>query len=176
MKEIAPSIPYRGAGSGHPKEGGAGAFAAQARDFGLKVLDRFRNPHIQHQWISITMQYTSKMKLRVIPVLVEHYKRHNEPPVHIALGFAAWLLFMRTEKMEGWDDRSAYVSAMWANRPPEEVVLKVLGDETLWGVDLLLLKGFPEVVAAQLDILMNKGAVTALAMIGGKYAMKKDII
>ncbi len=159
MKEIAPSIPYAPA-------------RENAREFGLKVLDRFRNPHLQHQWMSITMQYTSKMKSRVVPVLVEHFKRHREPPVHIALGFAAWLLFMRTEKKEGWDDRSAYVMAIWANGSPEEVVTKALSDETLWGVDLLLFNGFLEAVLEQLDILMNKGALTAVTMV----AMKKNII
>src|ERR1700754_5006738 len=44
MKEIALSIPYR-------FEGGDD-FDAKAREFGVKVLDRFRNPHLQHQWIS----------------------------------------------------------------------------------------------------------------------------
>lgn len=159
MKEIAPSIPYQPA-------------QENARDFGLKVLDRFRNPHLQHQWMSITMQYTSKIKSRVVPVLMEHYKHHNEPPLHMALGFAAWLLFMRTEKKQGWDDRSGYVMAMWTNRPAEEVVIKALGDETLWGANLLLLKGFAAAVLEQLGILMNKGAVTALALI----TMKKNIV
>ncbi len=192
MKEIAPAIPYRsrvegGAAAGRGEEenegggerGGAGggegggergAFQAQAREFGLKVLDRFRNPHLQHQWMSITMQYSSKMKSRVVPVLLEHYKRHSEAPVHISLGFAAFLLFMRTEKKEGWDDRAGYFADLWARYPAEEVVMKALGDESLWGVDLLLLKGFAEAVLEQLDILMNKGALTALALISGKYA------
>lgn len=159
MKEIAPSIPYEPA-------------RENAREFGIKVLDRFRNPHLQHQWISITMQYTSKMKSRVVPVLMEHYRHHREPPAHIALGFAAWLLFMRTEKKDGWDDRSVYMMALWANRSSEEVVIKALGDETLWGVDLLLFNGFPEAVLEQLDILMNKGALTAIAIM----TMKKNIV
>ena len=157
MKEIAPSIPYRPA-------------AEQARDFGLKVLDRFRNPHLQHQWMSITMQYSSKMKSRVIPVLLEHYKHHSDAPAHISLGFAAFLLFMRAEKKEGWDEKAGYFADWWARYPAEDVVMKALGDESLWGVDLLLLKGFPEAVLEQLDILMNKGALTAIALL----TMKKS--
>jgi tagaturonate reductase len=159
MKEIAPSIPYRPA-------------VEQARDFGLKVLDRFRNPHLQHQWMSITMQYSSKMKSRVVPVLLEHYKHHSEAPAHIALGWAAFLLFMRAEKKEGWDDKAGYFADLWGRYPAEEVVMKALGDQSLWGVDLLLLKGFPEAVLEQLDVLMNKGAMTALALM----SMKKDIV
>jgi len=159
MKEIAPAIPYRPA-------------VEQAREFGLKVLDRFRNPHLQHQWMSITMQYSSKMKSRVVPVLLEHYKNHLAAPVHIALGFAAFLLFMRTEKKEGWDDGARHFADLWARYPAEEVVMKALGDQSLWGVDLLLEQGFPEAVLEQLDILINKGALTALAMM----TMKKNIV
>jgi tagaturonate reductase len=158
LKEIAPAIPYAPA-------------VKEARDFGLKVLDRFRNPHIQHQWMSITMQYSSKMKSRVVPVLLEHYKRHDAAPQHMALGFAAFLLFMRTEKKEGWDDKSGYLLGLWAQHSPAEVVMKALGDVSLWGVDLLLLKGWAEAVLVQLDILMNKGALTALAQVSSKKSM-----
>jgi tagaturonate reductase len=144
LKEIAPAIPYRW------KEGEEEV----ARDFGLKVLDRFRNPHLQHQWMSITMQYSSKMKSRVIPVLLEHYKWHNEAPERIARGFAAWLLFMREPRKEGWDDKSGYMAELWAKNPVEDVVLKVLGDQSLWGVDLLLLNGWPEAVLRQLNSMI----------------------
>jgi tagaturonate reductase len=157
LKEIAPAIPYRrkeGEGDGAGGTGKGGSFGEVARDFGLKVLDRFRNPHIQHQWMSITMQYTSKMKSRVIPVLLEHYKRHSEAPVHIARGFAAWLLFMREEKKEGWDDKSGYMVELWRKYPVEDVVMKALGDQSLWGVDLLLLNGWPEAVIRQLNTMI----------------------
>jgi tagaturonate reductase len=161
MKDIAPAIPYAPA-----RENGV------AREFGLKVLDRFRNPHLQHQWMSITMQYSSKMKSRVVPVLLEHYKLRQEAPAHIALGWAAFLLFMRAEKKEGWDDRAGYFADLWAQYPAEDVVIKALGDPSLWGVDLLLLNGFPEAVLGQLDVLINKGALTALTIL----YMKKSIV
>jgi tagaturonate reductase len=153
LKEIAPSIPYK-------------LPIQEAREFGLQVLDRFRNPQIQHQWVSITMQYSSKMKSRVIPVLLEHYKHHDDPPPHIVLGFAAYLLFMRAEKKEGWDDRAGYYVELWGTSSPSEVVTRALGDQSLWGTDLTRLNGFEEAVRQQLDILMEKGAVTALAQIG----------
>jgi tagaturonate reductase len=162
MKEIAPAIPYRQA-----KEGGGEPFAVQAREFGLKVLDRFRNPHLQHQWMSITMQYSSKMRSRVVPILLEHYKQHDKPPVHIALGFAAHLLFMRSVKREGWDDRAGYYAALWEGRTPDEVVKAALVDVSLWGADLTALPGFGAAVGEQLDILVNKGAATALAGMSG---------
>lgn len=153
LKEIAPNIPYD-------------LSLAEARDFGLKVLDRFRNPQIQHQWISITMQYSSKMKMRVVPVLLKHYQ--PEPPAHIVLGFAAYLLFMKGDAGPVTDDRAGYFKDLW-QKEPSEVVATALSDQGLWGVDLTEVPGFEAAVRDSLDTLMNKGAATALA----RVTMKK---
>ena len=164
LKEIAPSIPYE-------------VSLSEARDFGLRVLDRFRNPHLQHQWLSITMQYTSKMKMRVMPVLLRHYQRHTTPPVHIALGFAAYLLFMRGVKkvQDVWhgefrgqaypihDDKAGYYADLWQKYPAAEVATCSLKDESLWGADLSQLRGFEGAVRLDLDDLINKGAAATLA-------------
>ena len=64
------------------------------KDFAAKVLDRFRNPHIDHQWLSITMQYSSKMKLRNIPVIEKYLERFGVAPEYMAAGMAAHILFM----------------------------------------------------------------------------------
>ncbi len=164
LREIVPAIPYE-------------LPAPEARDFGIRVLDRFRNPHLQHQWLSITMQYSSKMKMRVIPVLLQHYQHGEDPPSHFALGFAAYLLFMRAVKkeQEAWmgsvrgqfypinDDRAGYFFERWQQHSPAEVVAESLQDKSLWGADLTRLKGFEASVRQQLEILIDKGAATALA-------------
>ena len=150
FKEIAPAIPYA-------------VPLQEARDFGLRVLDRFRNPHLQHQWLSITMQYSSKIKSRDIPVLLRHYQLHNSPPQHMALGFAAYLLFSRGGSHPVNDDKAGYYAALWAESTPAEVVHRSLGDETLWGVDLTQLPGFEAAVHEYLEALINKGALATLA-------------
>lgn len=150
LKEIAPNIPYEQLS------------LAEARDFGLKVLDRFRNPQIQHQWISITMQYSSKMRMRVVPVLLSHYQ--TQPLPHIVLGFAAYLLFMKGQSGPVTDDRASYFSELW-KQEPDVVVTTVLKDQGLWGADLTELPGFEAAVRESLQTLMNKGATTALAQL-----------
>jgi tagaturonate reductase len=164
LKEIAPAIPYV-------------LPVQEARDFGLQVLDRFRNPQIQHQWISITMQYSSKMKMRDIPVLLRHYQLHTEAPPRFALGFAAYLLFMKAVKKEGNvylgeirgqyypinDDQAAYYFGLWNGREADDVVKLALADESLWGTDLSLLPGFAGAVAADMHALILKGATATLA-------------
>jgi tagaturonate reductase len=80
--EIATAIPYE-------------VDLATARAFGSKVLDRFRNPHIKHLWLSITMNYSSKMKMRCLPVLLRHYEKNETVPELFALGFAYLPLALR---------------------------------------------------------------------------------
>lgn len=154
LKEIAPAIPYE-------------VPVQEARDFGLRVLDRFRNPHIQHQWLSITMQYSSKMKSRVIPVLVRHYEQQDSPPPHLTLGFAAYLLFMRGGNYKVNDDKAAYFAELW-NGTPNEVVYNSLKNRSLWDIDLTELPGFEQAIREALNSLLNKGAAVTLNLLTSK--------
>jgi tagaturonate reductase len=153
LKDIAPSIPYA-------------IPAEQSREFGLQVLDRFRNPHLQHQWISITMQYSSKMKMRNVPVLLQHYKKHSSPPPRMALGFAAYLLFMKGGDYKVNDDKAEYFAGLWQKHGPDEVVDKVLSDVSLWETDLSVLPGWAAAVKQDLHALINKGALATLSQFG----------
>jgi tagaturonate reductase len=47
---------------------------AEAKAFADKVLDRYRNAFIEHHWISITAQYSSKMYLRNGFVIENYYQ------------------------------------------------------------------------------------------------------
>jgi tagaturonate reductase len=151
LKEIAPAIPY--------------ALPLQdAKDFGIQVLDRFRNPHIQHQWISITLQYSSKMKMRDVPVLLRHYELHDHPPERFALGFAAYLLFMKPGQSHTInDDKAAYYDDLWKDHSGDELVELVLKDHSLWETDLSVLNGFAKAVKEKLHTFMTRGAVAAIA-------------
>ncbi|MDR3711254.1 MAG: tagaturonate reductase [Puia sp.] len=174
LKEIAPSIPYE-----LPLQA--------ALDFGAEVLDRFRNPHLQHQWISITMQYSSKIKMRDIPVLLRHYETQDRPPLLFSLGFAAYLLFMRGVRKEGNvyegqregsyypinDERAGHFFALWEQSSPAELVSQVLHDEEWWGTDLSRLKGFEESVLEQLKALIRQGPVSTLAAARERNSLMK---
>ncbi|WP_315817270.1 hypothetical protein [Paraflavitalea speifideaquila] len=119
-----------------------------AKDFAFKVLDRYRNPYIEHLWLSITVQYSSKMKMRNIPLLLKHYERTGSIPEYMALGFAGHLLFMKSTlaadgkyygELNGKqylvnDDHAAWYAAKWANTEAPALVQKVLSDTDFWGL------------------------------------------
>ena len=160
MQEIVPSIT------------GENLLQSNAEDFASKVLDRFRNPHIEHLWLSITMQYTSKMKMRNLPVLKKYYERKGSVPAHMALGFAAYLLFMKGEKGGDGkfygsahgnaylvnDDSAEYFAQAWQEQDAAVLVQKVLSNTALWDYNLSMLPGFADAVTAQLQQLQQEGA------------------
>ena len=149
---------------------------ADAQAFAGKVLDRFRNPYIEHLWISISMQYTSKMKLRNVPILQKYFAANQTPPSYMALGFAAYILFMKsTRNADGkyignlngkdytiTDDYAAVLSDHWNGANAASVVNLVLKDVSLWDIDLSAFNGFKDAVTIQLEALISKGFETAV--------------
>lgn len=133
----------------------------QAEAFAEQVLDRFSNPYIEHLLINITFQATTKMQHRIIPSLLSYYERKGRLPKRILLGFAAYLLFMRstgeengtyvgvrgTERYPINDDRAPLLHDLWKDidlADEDQVwafVERVCSDESLWGVDLSRLPG-----------------------------------
>jgi len=172
LNELAPAIPYT-------------VSPDVAADFGSKVLDRFRNPKIKHLWINITVQYTSKIKMRIVPLLLSHYRQNKSAPELIALGFAGYLLFTRPIKKEGekyWglsdgqeyviqDESAASFMKRWNNFAPPELVKEVLSDIELWGENLFVLPGFYESVLKKLNLLMNNGVIEVIETVQSKKVL-----
>jgi len=158
QEEIAPSIPYD-------------LDLAKAREFGGKVLDRFRNPHIKHLWLSITMNYSSKMKMRCIPVLLKHYEINETAPSLFSMSFAAYILFMKAVAKKGeqyfgeldgesyliQDDQAEVFYKRWAGLTTAGLVAEVLSDAAYWGADLSQLPGFKQAVTDNLNLIINNG-------------------
>ena len=151
--------------------------AEEAREFADKVLDRYRNPHLEHLWLSICVQYASKMQMRNVPVILKYFERFGSVPYLMATGFAAHLLFMKSEKTADGkyvgsvngktypinDDNAEYYYIKWKALDPATLVNHVLGDKDYWGADLIALPGFERAVHSALLELMNNGATSVLA-------------
>jgi tagaturonate reductase len=145
--------------------------------YGREVMDRFRNPYLEHQWISITLQYTMKMKTRAIPLLVNYYKTFDTVPQYFARCFAAYLLFMKVTKQENGKyfgeyngqaypiqcDSASYFKTVWENHKANEVVSVVLRKKELWGVDLSLLPDFESNIENHLSNMLMLGVKDAVS-------------
>ncbi|MFM6975444.1 MAG: tagaturonate reductase [Sphingobacteriaceae bacterium] len=159
--EISPAIPYA-------------VTEEQTSTFSRAVVDRFANPSIEHLWINITFQYSMKLKVRVLPLLLNYYRIFNKVPDHMVFGFAAYLQFMRTDKKEGDkyfgnlngvsypinDEQAEY---FFGQSGQANYVANVLNDTDFWGTDLNLLDGFIAAVQEKYEAIANDGVAVALA-------------
>ncbi|MGH2552907.1 MAG: tagaturonate reductase, partial [Chitinophagaceae bacterium] len=153
-------------------------------NFANNTFERFCNPFIDHQWLSITVQYTSKMRMRNVPLLQRHFELQDNPPMHMAAGFAGFLLFMKVVKKEGnkyfgkrngtdgyrdeyeiKDDAAEYFYETWKNKSSDELTKDVMQNKSLWGMDLSAFPGFLAAVQEQLQEMMSNGVLETIAQL-----------
>lgn len=166
LQEIAPLVSME-----------EGITMEEAYLFSQQVLDRFRNPYIEHSWISISVQYTSKILMRCIPLISKHYHINSEAPVWMSLGFAAYLLFTRPPGIPGeqyytdaagkpypvQDDKAGILYEHWHSEPDMEKALRgIISDTRLYGQGLSKYPHFTEAVQVYLAALVQQGAEKTL--------------
>ena len=66
---------------------------AEAEAFAAKVIDRFRNPFIEHRWTSIAVNYSSKLPLRSLPLIERYVERTGMLPWFMAVSVAAYVVY-----------------------------------------------------------------------------------
>jgi tagaturonate reductase len=155
-----------------------------AQAFANSVINRFSNPFIQHKWLSITLQYSGKMKQRCVPLIRKHYSLNGQPPTHMALGFAAYLLFMKATSMKNnqyygerngvqyliQDDKAEYFYNLWQHNSTATVVSEALTNTALWGEDLSTLPRFENAVLMYINELIKGGKLDFITiLIGRRY-------
>jgi tagaturonate reductase len=156
MAEIRLGMPYK-------------ADAKLADEFSERVLDRFSNPYIAHQWVAIAQQYTTKLISRVLPILKEYTKVYNQVPESMAKGFAAYIFLISKVKKnrDGWylefnneqypykDDKAEPLIKIWQTAPKTGIAVEILACREVWGEDLSQLSTFTNAVQQYLDKMVN---------------------
>ncbi|MEO1448914.1 MAG: tagaturonate reductase [Bacteroidota bacterium] len=163
FEEIVPSLPVT-------VHGGA--------DFAEEVMDRFRNPFIHHKLLDITFQYSSKMAMRNVATIERSIRRTGQVPEAMALGFAAYLHFLRpVDEAEGlyfgeWQGNSYPIrdsyAKFWRGKwesysSGTDWLGSVLAQESIWGQDLNQLAGWRDTVGYYFTVIEGEGPRAALA-------------
>lgn len=142
--EIIPSMDL-------PKEG-LQAYAAA-------VFDRFRNPFIRHELISIALNSVSKFRLRVLPSILSYQEKTGSLPPNLMRSFAALLFFYSRRSSQELiplkDDAEVlrFFAEIWQIEDMERVVEKVLSRQDFWGQDLRQVPGMRERLLMELKLL-----------------------
>lgn len=128
---------------------------AEARVFADSVIDRFGNPFLNHQWKSISLNYTAKMEMRNVATIQRYTQVKLETPAYMALGFAAYLLLMRDAQLD--DPNAGEIKQAWKHADINSVVDAALGQSAVWKTDLRTHEAFAQSVKRQLACLLENG-------------------
>lgn len=145
--------------------------------FANATLDRFRNPYIRHELLSIALNSISKWKVRVLPTLRDVVYKQNKMPKLLSFSLAALLAFYRGEKNSNGEYqgmRSGNVYPIRDGAPELEfitnawkefasdgnmtaMIQKILSAKSLWDEDLTCIPDFADAVANHLNNILKNG-------------------
>ena len=120
-------------------------------EFASSVKDRFLNPFLNHELISISLNSISKWRARDLPSFKDYYEKYGKIPTNLTIGFSylmaiyssvynedgKYLVDLPTRTVEIKDD-IPYLE-YFANRNSIEEFMK---DVNVWGEDLTQYKDF----------------------------------
>ncbi len=154
---------------------------ADLENFAAAVQDRFNNPFVNHELMSISLNSTSKWRARNMPSFLEYIELKHELPKCLTMSFAAYIAFFSNDIQELNEkglvcrrpNGDCYTCSddRWAlefyydhrNDSEEELVHAVMTNEQMWGQDLTAIEGFEAAVVADLKKIRTEGAVAAYA-------------
>jgi len=140
--------------------------------FGKAVLDRFRNPFVNHYVTSIMLNSFPKFKTRDLPGLKTYLERKGELPKGIVLGLAAMCTYYKGGK-RGKDEISLndeqqiidLLAELWGTGSTQTIAEGVLDAEFIWGEDLNLLPGLTQALKENLDAIRENGMLATVKSI-----------
>ncbi len=139
--------------------------------FSNDVLDRFRNPYLEHALMSISLNSISKYKTRVLPSVLEYVKRKNELPNRLLFSLAALIAFYKGERngekiaLKDNIEVLDFFKNQWSKNDYAEIVNSVLSNTNFWGTDLTQVSGLEELVKNHLEVIITKGIDVAIKTI-----------
>jgi tagaturonate reductase len=71
--------------------------AEAAEEFGRSIIERFRNPWLEHEWRVIATNQTAKLRIRVVPSVRAYVQKRRHAPEGLALCVAAYLRWAQTK-------------------------------------------------------------------------------
>ena len=146
---------------------------AELNQFANDVLDRFRNPYLEHALMSISLNSISKFKTRVLPSVIEFIKRKEALPKRLLFSLASLITFYSGKRGDDSialkDDQSVldFFSKNWmavnaSELTLEDLVNAVLSNTDFWGEDLTAYNGLASQVSAYVTKIRVEGIGSVL--------------
>lgn len=139
----------------------------QMEFFASSVLERYMNPFVRHELMSISLNSMTKFKTRILPTILDNVNNLHVFPKRAFYSLAAWMVFYKGERngeaikladdqvfLDMWKD-------LWSKfdgtkEGVKNIVTYVLGLENHWETNINNIEGATDYVTdAVYDILTN---------------------
>lgn len=152
----------------------------ELEEFASSVVERFKNPFLNHKLLDISLNSTSKWRARVMPSLIDYYEMNGKIPEKLAFSFALYLAFyMGIKKTDGGyvnqcngktypvkDDEDVLKLYAENSEASNEVLVElIMKDEKLWGIDLTTIDGFYEMIKNYISNISQSDVKTVMTSI-----------
>lgn len=141
----------------------------ELKEFKDAVVNRFKNPYVKHMLMDISLNSMAKYKSRILPQVLETYKRTGKLPKRLLFSLAALIRFYKGVRENGdaiqlRDDKHHLdmYADLWQENNYENIAKSVLGLENHWDMDLNSVEGMTELVAKYLENIDKNGVKKAL--------------
>ena len=143
------------------------------------MQDRFNNPFVNHELMSISLNSTSKWRARNMPTFLDYVEQVGKLPPCLTTSFAAYVAFYSSD-IQGLNDKglicrrpkgNEYVVSddRWVlefynahkDDAPEALIHAVMTNADMWGRDLTEVPGFEREVTRILGVIRGEGALAA---------------
>lgn len=155
---------------------------AERKAYAETIVERFANPHIRHELISIALNSVSKWQVRVLPTVKDYAAKHGKAPAGLSFSLAALLTFYRGQFAANGDylgqrqgqsypikdnaDILAIMNAAWDGATGmTKVAMTLLADTRLWGEDLTQVPGLAQQTASALTRIKEVGIKSAMGVL-----------
>ncbi|MFA9462829.1 MAG: tagaturonate reductase [Velocimicrobium sp.] len=118
--------------------------------FANDVLERFSNPFIKHQLLSIALNSVSKFQVRVLPTILEYKEKFGSYPIALTFSMSALIAFYRTDDS---NDNPEIMEFM-----KKATVKEILERTDYWQADL---SDMIPIVEAHYNLIKEKGMAAA---------------
>lgn len=151
------------------------------KQFAAAVEDRFNNPFVNHELMSISLNSTSKWRARNMPSLLEYVEKKGTLPTCLSMGLAAYIAFYSND-IQGLTDKGLvckrpagneytvsddrWVLEFYNAHKDDDIptlVHAVMTNEQMWGQDLTAVPGFEQRTVENLQKIRTEGAKAAYA-------------
>lgn len=142
--------------------------AEECKKFADSVLERFENPYIRHELMSIALNSTTKFRTRLLGTYADYVNKFGKVPTDILFSFAAMTVFYKGKRGEEeikLSDNPEFLEfwqEVWKNGDYTQVAKSALSREDIW----------QEKLATEENVAFVANAIKEMCELGMRKALQ----